>query len=117
MAVTLDQWETRLRRAGSKVTRLALEVVEAAAVDGVNVAQGVVPVITGDLQDSISLDRVVATSKAVEASYSAKEFYAKFVEEGTVKMAPRRYMRISAMIVVPKLRRRSRELAVKVLKK
>ncbi len=115
MAITLDQWEARLRNVGPKVTRLAIDAVDATAVDGVNVAQGVVPVITGQLQGSISIDSVSATSRAAEARYSAKAPYAKFVEEGTVRMEPRRYMRTSAMVVQPKLKRRAVDVAIKAL--
>ena len=115
MALTLDQWEARLRNVGSKASRLAVDAVDRTAVDGVNVAQGVVPVITGKLQSSISIDSVSATGKVAEARYSAKAPYSKFVEEGTVKMAPRRYMRTSAMVVAPKLKRRAVDVAIKAL--
>ncbi len=115
MALTLDQWEARLRNVGSTVVRLALPAVDATAVDGVNVAQGVVPVITGQLQSSISIDRVASTGKVVEARYSAKAPYAKFVEEGTVHFGPRRYMRSSAIVVTPKLKRRAVAVAIKAL--
>ena len=115
MALTLDQWEAHLRSVDTRLIPLALAAVDATAVDGVNVAQGVVPVITGQLQGSISIDRVAATGSVVEAEYSAKAPYAKFVEEGTVSMAPRRYMRTSAMVVAPKLKRRATDVAVKAL--
>ena len=117
MAITLDQWEAWLRTVGPRVTRLALAAVDTTATQGVNIAQGVVPVITGQLQSSISIDRVSATGQRVEAQYSAKAPYAKWVEEGTPRFGPRRYMRTSAMIVAPKLKRRATQVAVEALTK
>ena len=116
MALTLDQWEARLRGVGTRVIPLALTAVDATAVDGVNVAQGVVPFVFGQLQSSISIDRVAATGSVVQAEYSAKAPYAKYVEEGVAgRFGPRRYMRTSALIVAPKLKRRAVKVAVEAL--
>lgn len=115
MTLTLDAWERRLREVPRISQALSLEAVQTTARKGVNVAQGVVPVRTGQLQASISIDTFqVDTSRAV-GEYSAKASYAKFVEEGTVHFGPRRYMQTSARIVTPKLKRAAEIIAIKTL--
>ncbi len=117
MSLTLDAWERRLRDVPRIIQPLSLEAVQATARKGVNVAQGVVPVRTGQLQASISIDTVqVGRSQAV-GEYSAKAPYAKFVEEGTVHFGPRRYMQTSARIITPKFKKAAATVAVEALQR
>ncbi len=117
MSLTLDAWERRLRDVPRIIQPLSLEAVQATARKGVNVAQGVVPVRTGQLQASISIDTFRVEAGETTGEYSAKAPYAKFVEEGTVHFGPRRYMQTSARIITPKFRKAAVTIAVEALQR
>ena len=114
MTLTLEAWERRLR-SPRILERLSLETVQSMTRKGANVAQGVVPVRTGRLQASISVDSTSVESNRIVGEYSAKASYAKFVEEGTVHFGPRRYMQTSARIILPKFRKATAAIGVKAL--
>ena len=117
MTLTLDAWERRLRDVPRIMKPLSLEAVQAAARKGVNVAQGVVPVRTGQLQASISIDSFRVENTRTVGEYSAKASYAKFVEEGTVHFGPRRYMQTSARIITPKFKKAATTIAIEALRR
>ena len=115
MSLTLDGWERRLRDVPRIIQPLSFEAVESTARKGVNVAQGVVPVRTGRLQASISVDTTQVENTRTVGEYSAKTAYAKFVEEGTVHFGPRRYMQTSARIITPKFKQAAATIAIEAL--
>ncbi len=117
MTLTLDAWERRLRAVPRIIQPLSLEAVQSTARKGVNVAQGVVPVRTGRLQASISIDTFQVQASRTIGEYSAKALYAKFVEEGTSRFGPRRYMQTSARIVTPKFKKAATTIAVEALRR
>ncbi len=117
MTLTLDQWERRLRDVPRIMKPLSLEAVQSTARKGVNVAQGVVPVRTGQLQASISIDTFKVQASRTIGEYSAKALYAKFVEEGTVHFGPRRFMQTSARIIKPKFKKAAVTVAVEALRR
>ncbi len=117
MSITLEAWERRLRAVPRIMQPLSLEAVQATARKGVNVAQGVVPVRTGRLQASIGIDSFKVLSGQTIGEYSAKAEYAKFVEEGTSRFGPRRYMQTSARIITPKFKKAAATVAVEALRR
>ncbi len=117
MSITLDAWERRLRAVPRIMKPLSLEAVQSTLRKGVNVAEGVVPVRTHRLQNSISIDSVQVEANRTIGEYSAKASYAKFVEEGTVHFGPRRFMQTSARIITPKFKRAATTIAIKTLAK
>jgi len=115
MTLILEAWERRLRDVPRIIQPLSLEAVQATAKKGVNVAQGVVPVRTGQLQASISIDTFRVQAGQTIGEYSAKAPYAKFVEEGTSRFGPRRYMQTSARIITPKFKQATVTIAIEAL--
>lgn len=117
MTLTLEAWERRLRDVPRIMKPLSLEAVQSTARKGVNVAQGVVPVRTHELQESISIDTFTVEETKTTGEYSAKAPHAKFVEEGTVHFGPRRYMQTSARIITPKFKKAATTVAVEALRR
>ena len=116
MTLTLEAWERRLRDVPRIIKPLSFEVVEANIRKGVNVAQGVVPVRTSQLQRSISIDTTQVETSRTIGEYSAKAPYAKFVEEGVAgRFGPRRFMQTSARIIKPKFKRDAATIAIEAL--
>ncbi len=117
MSITLEAWERRLRAVPRIMQPLSLEAVQSTARKGVNVAQGVVPVDTHELQESISIDTFKVETSRTIGEYSAKAPHAKFVEEGTARFGPRRYMQTSARIITPKFKKAAATVAVEALRR
>ena len=115
MSLTLEAWERRLRDVPRIIQPLSFEAVESNLRKGVNVAQGVVPVVFGQLQSSISVDTTQVETNRTVGEYSAKAPYAKFVEEGTVHFGPRRYMQTSAKVITPKFKRDAATIGIEAL--
>ena len=116
MTLTLEAWERRLRDVPRIIKPLSLEAVQATARKGVNVAQGVVPVRTHRLQNSISIDSFSVEAGRTVGEYSAKAEYAKFVEEGVGgRFGPRRFMQTSAKVITPKFKRATEVIAIEAL--
>lgn len=81
-------------RLDSVVGESTAELINEAMDAGVELAQRLVPVESGDLQASIDIIGF-ATEGDLSGSYGATEDYAEHVEFGTFKMAAQPYMRPS----------------------
>ena len=89
----------KIGRIKAKVSEIAGQGIEAAALTCFTRARQLVPVRTGRLRDSITVQRISTSKIAVEATAS----YSGFVEYGTRYMKPRPYMRPAAAEALEKL--------------
>jgi hypothetical protein len=70
---------------------------------------------TGRLRASIGIGTVSSEANSVAATVEARTSYAAFVEFGTVRMAPRAYMRTSAKVITPGFKRAAELIGVEAL--
>lgn len=88
-----------LGSAGWRVTREASDLVDKTAHDIQATAQTLVPVDTGNLKNSIGVDRPVGSDIVAVIGPTAE--YGAHVEYGTVNMAPHAYMGPSLDVHTP----------------
>lgn len=112
MTIRLDVWVGRLEKAADlDVTDTAQQGAELIRDE----AKRIVPVKTGFLRDSIVVTRAETLQTGAAVRIEAQAPYARFIEFGTVHIAPRAFMRTAADTVRAVLGTTLTDTGVKVL--
>lgn len=101
VSIDLTEWvdlQHDIGRAGDMVEARAPQLVAKAASDIEATAQGIAPVDTGNLKNSIGSD-----VDGLDAEIGPTAEYGAYVEDGTSRMAAQPYMGPAADVVTPKL--------------
>ncbi|MFI2663277.1 HK97-gp10 family putative phage morphogenesis protein [Micromonospora carbonacea] len=94
--------EAQLRTAGKRIGAKGAAVVRRSTEEGASVARRLAAVDTGFMRSSVTTSFTGdGRSGAMEGEYGPEAHYAKFVEHGTSRMAPRPFVGPSLDAVAP----------------
>lgn len=95
MAAAVRGWKQVIRNLSNynnRTVRRVVSAVQATQAQVINEARTLVPVITGNLQNSIGPGKIVIRQGSVEARVFALMDYANFVEFGTSKQKAKAFL-------------------------